>query len=87
MASIGAIDSGSPRLSLTEKLWSINWGLVLLLSVIREVLGCAAAEHHREDDRASHAVGSCKHRRIRVACNPRGLHARFRRCPICRLVV
>ncbi|MDB5405492.1 MAG: rod shape-determining protein RodA [Rhodospirillales bacterium] len=34
MASIGAIDSGSPRLSFAEKLWGINWGLILLLTVI-----------------------------------------------------
>jgi rod shape determining protein RodA len=34
MASLGTLDIGAPRLSLAAKLWSINWGLVLLLCAI-----------------------------------------------------
>src|SRR5882724_3711527 len=34
MASLTALDSSPPRLSIAEKLWSINWGLVLLLCMI-----------------------------------------------------
>src|SRR5882724_5800100 len=33
MASL-SLDSSAPRLSLAEKLWNINWGLVALLCVI-----------------------------------------------------
>jgi rod shape determining protein RodA len=34
MAYAGFLDVERPRLSLAEKLWSLNWGLILLLTVI-----------------------------------------------------
>src|SRR5882724_8833188 len=34
MAALTALDATAPRLSLAEKLWSVNWGLVLLLCCI-----------------------------------------------------
>jgi rod shape determining protein RodA len=34
MAQIATFDASSPRLSIAEKLWSINWGLVILLTAI-----------------------------------------------------
>src|SRR5258707_825787 len=32
--SSATLDIGAPRLSFAEKLWSVNWGLVLLLTLI-----------------------------------------------------
>src|SRR5271170_5119352 len=37
MASSSLDVGGSPRLSLAEKVWNINWGLVLLLTVLASV--------------------------------------------------
>ncbi len=37
MASSSLDVGGSPRLSLAEKVWNINWGLVLLLSLLASV--------------------------------------------------
>jgi rod shape determining protein RodA len=34
MASLSYLDTSSPRLTLTQKIWSINWGLVTLLCII-----------------------------------------------------
>jgi len=34
MASVGTLDTSASRLSLAEKLWSMNWGLVVLLCCI-----------------------------------------------------
>jgi rod shape determining protein RodA len=34
MVSITRLDTSAPRLSFTEKLWSLNWGLLLLLTLI-----------------------------------------------------
>jgi len=34
MASVTRLDTSAPRLSIAEKLWSLNWGLVLLLTAI-----------------------------------------------------
>ena len=34
MASLSYLDTSAPRLTLAQKIWSINWGLVTLLSVI-----------------------------------------------------
>jgi len=34
MASLSMLDTSAPRLSLTQKIWSINWGLVTLLGII-----------------------------------------------------
>jgi len=34
MVSVTRLDTSAPRLSIAEKLWSLNWGLVLLLTVI-----------------------------------------------------
>jgi len=34
MVSITRLDTSAPRLSIAEKLWSLNWGLVLLLTAI-----------------------------------------------------
>src|SRR6185369_3128173 len=34
MASVTRLDTSAPRLSIAEKLWSVNWGLVLLLCAI-----------------------------------------------------
>src|SRR5258708_19836515 len=34
MATMNSLDAATPRLSLAEKLWNINWGLVFLLCCI-----------------------------------------------------
>jgi rod shape determining protein RodA len=34
MVSVTRLDTSAPRLSFAEKLWSLNWGLVLLLTLI-----------------------------------------------------
>src|SRR5277367_6512326 len=34
MAAISYLDTSAPRLTLAQKIWSINWGLVTLLGVI-----------------------------------------------------
>src|SRR6202166_1485805 len=34
MASLSYLDTSSPRLTLTQKIWSVNWGLVMLLGII-----------------------------------------------------
>src|SRR5258708_13769199 len=34
MVTITGLGAASPRLSLAQKLWSLNWGLVMLLSLI-----------------------------------------------------
>jgi rod shape determining protein RodA len=34
MVSVTRLDTSAPRLSIAEKLWSLNWGLVLLLTAI-----------------------------------------------------
>jgi rod shape determining protein RodA len=34
MASVTRLDTSAPRLSVAEKLWSLNWGLLLLLTLI-----------------------------------------------------
>src|SRR5258707_5061650 len=34
MVSITRLDTSAPRLSFTQKLWSLNWGLLLLLTLI-----------------------------------------------------
>ena len=34
MASLSYLDTSAPRLTLTQKIWSINWGLVILLGTI-----------------------------------------------------
>jgi rod shape determining protein RodA len=37
MAAMTGLDTSAPRLSFAQKLWSLNWGLVLLLTVIAGV--------------------------------------------------
>ena len=34
MVTTTGLDARTPRLSLAEKLWSLNWGLLLLLTTI-----------------------------------------------------
>ena len=35
MVTITGLDARTPRLSLAEKLWSLNWGLLLLLMLVQ----------------------------------------------------